>query len=79
MVHRRVLDTVPLAIDIELIRVQKRSLQEKLSLGLKITDPDAHQYRQKLLAEPSELSERREELEKRYERLMAAYAELQNV
>ncbi|KAF8514309.1 P-loop containing nucleoside triphosphate hydrolase protein [Gautieria morchelliformis] len=78
--HRRVLDTVPLAIDNELVRVQKRNLQEELSLRLRITDPDpeAHQHRKKLLAEPQETTVRREELTKRYERLIAAHAELMN-
>ena len=78
VVHRRVMDIVPLAIDNELVRVQKRSLQEELSLGLRITDPEGHQHRKKLLAEPPEISMRREELVKRYERLGAAYAELEN-
>jgi Dynamin GTPase effector domain len=80
VVHRRVLDTVPLAVDYELVRVQKRNLEEELLLGLRITDsgPEAHQHRKKLLAEPPETTMRREELTKRHDRLSAAHTELLN-
>jgi hypothetical protein len=77
--YKRAVDTVPLAIDRELVRVQKRSVQDALSLGLKITGPEAYEHCQRLLAEPSEIVALREELQNRLERLTAAQRELADV
>ncbi|KAF8586089.1 hypothetical protein K439DRAFT_1632008 [Ramaria rubella] len=77
--YKRVVDTVPLAIDYELVRVQKRALQEVLSLGLRITGPGAQEYCRRLLAEPSEVAALRDGLENQRDRLMAAQNELLNI
>jgi len=67
---------ITLAIDQELIRVDKGILQETLSLGLKITDARARESCRKLMAEPSQISTLREELESRLDRLLTAQKEL---
>ncbi|KAF8586086.1 hypothetical protein K439DRAFT_1652711 [Ramaria rubella] len=74
--YKRIVDTLPLAIDRELVRVQKRHVQEAVSSGLDIIGPETHERCAKLLSEPSELIERREELRNRLERLVQAQREL---
>ncbi|KIJ53719.1 hypothetical protein M422DRAFT_222407 [Sphaerobolus stellatus SS14] len=74
--YKRFIDTVPLAIDQELILIDKRVLQEALSLGLKITDSRAQESCRKLMAEPPQISSLREELESRRDRLLAEQKEL---
>ncbi|KAF8515814.1 P-loop containing nucleoside triphosphate hydrolase protein [Hysterangium stoloniferum] len=74
--YKRFVDTIPLAIDYELVRVQKRILEKELSLGLKITEPQASECCQKLMVEPSNVSALREELENRRDRLLAAQKEI---
>ena len=73
------MDTIPLAIDRELVRVQKRAVVDTLSQGLKITSPEARAYCERLLAEPSEVVARRGELESQLARLTAAQKEMKNV
>ena len=76
MAYKRVVDTVSLAIDHELVRVRKRNVQEAITLGLGITGAEAQQRCERLLAEPSEIIDRREELRSRLERLTIAQSEL---
>ena len=73
------MDTIPLAIDRELVRVQKRAVVDTLSQGLKITSPEARAHCERLLAEPSEVVARRGELESQLARLTAAQKEMKNV
>lgn len=79
MAYKRAVDAITLAIDRELVRMQKRSVQDALAQGLKITGPDALEHCQRLLAEPSDIVAQREELENRLERLTAAQRELLDV
>lgn len=74
--YRRFIDNISLAIDHELVRIDKRPLQEVLCKGLKLTDPSAQEICGRLMSEPTHVSQLREELRGRLERLSAAQAEL---
>ncbi|KAF8514308.1 P-loop containing nucleoside triphosphate hydrolase protein [Gautieria morchelliformis] len=74
--YKRVVDTLPLATDCELVRVKRRDIQETISLGLGITGSDAHQRCEKFLAEPPEVVAHRKELRGRLDRLTKAQSEL---
>jgi hypothetical protein len=63
---------VPMAIDNELVRIDKKNLEEELLKGLKATDAEAQEHCKKLLAEPPTVASQREELQGRNERLIAA-------
>ena len=70
-----------MAIDHELILglVRGRGLQEALLQGLGITGPDSMQRCKEYLREPPDVVARREELQRRLERLRSAQTELMNV
>ncbi|GJJ07912.1 hypothetical protein Clacol_002118 [Clathrus columnatus] len=74
--HMRFADNVPLAVDHGLVRIEKKTLQEVLCKGLKLSEPNASERCARFLAESAEISDLRMELEKRLERLMAAQARL---
>ncbi|KIJ53717.1 hypothetical protein M422DRAFT_775734 [Sphaerobolus stellatus SS14] len=74
--YKRVTDTLPLAVDRELIRIKKRPLQEAITKGLRITGPSARHICEALLSEPARLKEMRIELNEKLKRLTAAQEEL---
>lgn len=78
---KRFADNVPMAIDHELVLglVRGRGLQSALLQGLGITGPQGVQRCREYLREPPDVVARREELEKRRERLTAARTELMNM
>ena len=76
MAYKRVIDTLPLAIDQELVRVRKRGVQDVILSGLRITDAQAQQRCAKFLAEPPEVVKNREDLRSRLDRLTKAHSEL---
>ncbi|KZT28391.1 hypothetical protein NEOLEDRAFT_1154609 [Neolentinus lepideus HHB14362 ss-1] len=74
--YKRVTDNIPLAIDRELVRGLQRELQQALYKGLGLSGPDSAQICRELTQEPINISARREELNKKKERLEGAKVEL---
>ncbi|KZT27153.1 hypothetical protein NEOLEDRAFT_1131161 [Neolentinus lepideus HHB14362 ss-1] len=77
--YKRVTDNIPLAIDRELIRGLEKELQQGLYKGLGISGPDSARICRELTQEPANNAARREELNKKRERLESAKAELLRV
>ncbi|THG92532.1 hypothetical protein EW026_g8396 [Hermanssonia centrifuga] len=76
--YKRFADNLPMAIDHELILGlhQDRGLEKVLLKGLGVTGPDGHQRCKEFLQEPPHLVTRRDELQKKLERLDSAKKEL---
>jgi hypothetical protein len=68
-----------MAIDHELVFGVERDIQSALHKGLGITGPNAFQIARELVQEPPNISARREELQKKLERLNTARMELLHV
>jgi hypothetical protein len=67
---------VPLAIDHEFVLGIERDIELALYRGLKISGPDGIKICKDLLQEPPNISARREELQKKLDRLNTARMEL---
>lgn len=67
---------MPLAIDHELVLGTERDIEDALYRGLKISGPDGMQICKDFLQEPPNISARREELQKKLDRLNTARMEL---
>ncbi|KAL0958272.1 hypothetical protein HGRIS_000424 [Hohenbuehelia grisea] len=74
--YKRFADTIPLAIDRELVFGLERNLSQILQAGLGITGPNGQRICQELVEERPEVAEQRKELRKKLERLNAARREL---
>ncbi|GJJ10607.1 hypothetical protein Clacol_004834 [Clathrus columnatus] len=74
--YQRFVDNVPLTIDHNLVRIEKISLREVLYKGLELMGPNALEHCSKLMAEDTQLSGSRAELEGRLKELEAIQTEL---
>lgn len=81
MAYKRFVDYVPMAIDHELILGLHRNgaLQDGLLKGLGITGADGPRRCKDFLQEPPSIVKRRQELQKRWERLDTAKRELMDL
>lgn len=79
MAYKRFTDIVPMTIDHELVLGIERDIGSALSKGLGINGPNAFQTACELLREPSNISARRGELQKKLDRLNTARTELLQV
>lgn len=70
--YKRIIDYLPLAVDREIVRINKRSIYEEVASGLHLTDSEAYKRCAALLVEPRRTKEKRKELENRLERLREA-------
>ncbi|KAI0764302.1 P-loop containing nucleoside triphosphate hydrolase protein [Trametes elegans] len=79
--HKRFADNVPMAIDYELVLGLDRNeaLEKALRVGLGIGGVDGHKHCKEYIQEPRHISERREELLKKRERLETARHKLNEV
>ncbi|KAI0250037.1 hypothetical protein BJV78DRAFT_616771 [Lactifluus subvellereus] len=73
--YKRFVDTVPMGIDRMMLRRMSVGLEGALLRGL-VSGPDGYQRCGMLLSEPEDIIERRNELEKRLQRLISARKEL---
>jgi hypothetical protein len=74
--YKRFADNVPLAIDHELVRGVERGILSIMNAGLGINGPDGLRICKELAQESPNVSNRREELTKKLERLSIASEEL---
>lgn len=79
MAYKRFTDIVPLAIDHDFVLGVEQEIVSALYTGLKISGPEGLQICKDLVQEPSNISARREELQKKLDRLNTARAELMHV
>ena len=79
--YKRFTDMVPMTIDQELLRGLDwdRGVRTALVEGLGVTGSDSHERSRRFLQEPPDIQSRREDLEKRLERLKLAKRELQSL
>jgi hypothetical protein len=77
--YKRFADIIPSAIDHELVCGLQRGMQDALYKGLKITGPNAFGIARDFVREPPNISARREELQKKLDRLNTARTELLQV
>lgn len=77
--YKRFVDTVPMAIDLELVRGLGRDLDQTLRDGLQVTGNDAFERCSAILQEPSGTTMRRQEVLKKLERLREARRELRKL
>lgn len=76
MAYKRFVDNVPLAIDCELVRGLETDILPTLYNGLGINGADGQRICKELLQESPHIADRREELQKKLERLSTASMEL---
>jgi Dynamin GTPase effector domain len=74
--YKRFVDHVPMCVDRTLLRGIKIGLEAALFNGLAIGGPGANDRCRALLSEPEDISERREDLQRKHERLWKAKEEL---
>jgi len=74
--YKRFTDIIPLAIDHDFVLGIERDIMSALYTGLKISGPDGSQICKDLVQEPLNISVRREELQKKLDRLNTARTEL---
>lgn len=81
MAYKRFVDNIPNAIDHELVLglARDRGLETALLQGLGITGQDAFERCKEFLQEPPQVVAKREELQKRWERLDSAKRELMDL
>lgn len=77
--YKRFTDNVPLAIDYELILGIGRDITLALHKALKVGEPEGAHICKVLTQEPPNISARREELQKKLNRLNTAHMELMHV
>ncbi|KAF8991460.1 P-loop containing nucleoside triphosphate hydrolase protein [Cyathus striatus] len=77
--YKRFADNVALAIDYELVRGVNRDILKTLHTGLGINGPDGHRICKELAQESLNVSDRREELGKKLERLNTASEQLLHI
>lgn len=77
--YKRFVDNVPMAIDEALVRGITTDLETVLFNGLRVNGPNGYANCKRLLQEPTDTSERRNEYQKRRERLQLARQELLEV
>jgi hypothetical protein len=74
--YKRFVDSVPMTIDHALVRGMKVGLESVLFNGVNISGPGGYERCKVLLGEPEDIIARREELQKRRERLVNGRREL---
>ena len=74
--YKRYADMVPLAVDSGLVRGVGRDVLKALYGGLGINGPDGHRAAKELVEEDQRISDRREELTNKLERLRVASTEV---
>ncbi|KAF9442902.1 hypothetical protein P691DRAFT_797792 [Macrolepiota fuliginosa MF-IS2] len=77
--YKRAVDNVPMAIDYELVRGGEQDVFQLLWTRLGLDSPGAHQMCEDYAQEASQVADRREELNKKLERLNQATRRLVNV
>ena len=77
--YKRFVDMVPMTLDQGLIRGLASGLENALFIGLGVSGPQGFENCRRLLQEPTNIVERREELKKRRDRLNSARRELMDV
>ena len=79
MAYKRFVDMVPMTLDQGLIRGLTSGLENALFVGLGVSGPQGFENCRRLLQEPPNIVERRDELKKRRDRLNSARRELMDV
>ena len=74
--YKRFADSVPLAIDYEVVRGAEMGILQILYTNLEINGPDGYHICQELAQESSNVADKRNELSKKLERLEQASHEL---
>lgn len=77
--YKRIADYIPLALDHELVRGIERDVLQTLNTGLGISGSDGQRICKELAQENMAVAGRREELNKRLERLYAASEQLMHI
>jgi len=77
--YKRFSDIIPMAIDNELVFGLQRKVLTTLTTGLGLSGPDGHRICKELARESPQVAYRREELQKKLERLKVASNELAHV
>jgi len=77
--YKRFADTVPMAIDTEIVLGLQRGIDEALREGLQITGPDGYNRCKSMVEEFSNIASARQEVQKKMERLQAARQELKRL
>ncbi|KAH7929544.1 hypothetical protein BV22DRAFT_1102356 [Leucogyrophana mollusca] len=77
--YKRFADLVPMAIDYEIIAEFGDTIEQVLRTELQITGPEAHDRCRTLVQELGSVASRREELQKKMDRLHTASAELRTL
>jgi hypothetical protein len=70
---------VPIAVDYEIVLGLEKNIAKALEEGLQITGPDGYARCQKMLQELSSIASRRQDVQKKLERLQAARQELKKL
>jgi hypothetical protein len=77
--YKRFVDMVPMAVDYEIVLGLEKDMDKALQEGLQITGPDGYTRCQNMLQESSSVASRRQDVQKKMERLQAARQELKRL
>ncbi|KIJ13508.1 hypothetical protein PAXINDRAFT_100617 [Paxillus involutus ATCC 200175] len=77
--YKRFADMVPMAVDYEIVLGLEKDVDKALQEGLQITGPDGYTRCQNMLQESSSVASRRQDVQKKMERLQAARQELKRL
>jgi hypothetical protein len=77
--YKRFADMVPIAVDYEIVLGLEKDVDKALQEGLQITGPDGYTRCQNMLQESSSVASRRQDVQKKMERLQAARQELKRL
>ncbi|KIK81251.1 hypothetical protein PAXRUDRAFT_832978 [Paxillus rubicundulus Ve08.2h10] len=77
--YKRFADMVPIAVDYEIVLGLEKNIDKALQEGLQITGPDGYSRCQNMLQELSSVASRRQDMQKKLERLQAARQELKRL
>ncbi|KIJ13505.1 hypothetical protein PAXINDRAFT_81017 [Paxillus involutus ATCC 200175] len=77
--YKRFADMVPIAVDHEIVLGLEQNIDKALQEGLQITGPDGYKRCQNMLQELTSVASRRQDVQKKLERLQAARQELKRL
>ncbi|KAF8839962.1 hypothetical protein BDN67DRAFT_1011889, partial [Paxillus ammoniavirescens] len=77
--YKRFADMVPIAVDHEIVLGLEKNMDKALQDGLQITGPEGYSRCQNMLQEFSSVASRRQDVQKKMERLQAARQELKTL
>ncbi|KAF8839963.1 hypothetical protein BDN67DRAFT_952527 [Paxillus ammoniavirescens] len=77
--YKRFADMVPIAVDYEIVLGLEKDIDKALQDGLQITGPDGYSRCRNMLQEFSSVASRRQDVQKKMERLQAARQELKRL